>query len=185
MAIGVSSGVNLSSTFYLRKYYKNDQSASKASSRKEFKLSKLSNEDAQALRRAAKALGKLDYNEDEIESKILGSVDAFAKTYNNTLESCNKGDSNMQRYAKRLKDLSKKYGEKLDDIGITINNDGTLKVNENLLKKSDVSKLKEVFGKESSYAKQFSTIAKQIANTSADAMYAEMTGSGQNVDLTL
>ena len=60
----ISSGVNLSSTFYLRNFYKNDPSACKKSSRKDFSNSKLSNEDSRALHRAIKALGKFEYTEE-------------------------------------------------------------------------------------------------------------------------
>ena len=67
----ISSGVNLSSTFYLRNFYKNDPSACKKSSRKDFSSSKLSNEDSRALHRAVKALGKFEYTEDEVETKLL------------------------------------------------------------------------------------------------------------------
>ena len=46
-------------------------------------------------------------------------------------------------------------------------------------------KIKKVFGKDSSYAKQLQSISKRMTNTSTEAIYAEMTGSGQNVDLSL
>ena len=81
----ISSGVNLSSTFYLRNFYKNDPSACKKSSRKDFSNSKLSNEDSRALHRAIKALGKFEYTEDEVETKLLGSIQALANTYNNAI----------------------------------------------------------------------------------------------------
>ena len=182
----ISSGVNLSSTFYLRNYYKNDPSACKKSSRKDFSNSKLSNEDSRALHRAVKALGKFEYTEDEVETKLLGSIQALANTYNNALESSGtKDNASMKRYASQLKKLSSKYSEELDDIGITINKDGSLKVNETLLKKADPSSIKKVFGKDSSYAKQLQSISKRMTNTSTEAIYAEMTGSGQNVNLSL
>lgn len=182
----ISSGVNLSATYYLRDFYKNDQTAFKTSNRKELSKNKLSNEDSLALRRAVKALGHYEYKEDEIESKLLGSVDAFTKTYNNMLDSANKGDkSTMQRFAKQLKSLSSKYSSELDDIGIKINSDGSLKLNETLFKKSDASEIQKVFGKDSGFTKQLASISKRMASTSSEALYAEMTGSGQNVDLTL
>lgn len=182
----ISSGVNLSSTFYLRDFYKNDQTAFKASNRKELSKSKLSNEDSRALRRAVKALGSYEYTKDEIESKLLGSVDAFTKTYNNMLDSANSGDkSTMKRFASQLKSLSSKYSSDLDDIGITIKSDGSLKLNETLFKNSDPDAIKKVFGKESAYTKQLSSISKRMTATSEDALYAEMTGSGQNINLSL
>lgn len=182
----ISSGVNLSSTFYLRNFYKNDQTAFKSSSRKEISSGKLSHEDALALRRAAKALKDFEFTDDELESNLLGSVDAFIKTYNNNLESSGgKNTSDLKRYAKQLKNLSSSHAEELEDIGITINKDGSLKLNENLFKKADVADIKKVFGKDSSYSKQVSSISKRMTDISSDLVLAELTGAGQNVDLKL
>ena len=55
---------------------------------------------------------------------------ALVDTYNNSIDSAsNSSSSSMKRYAKQLKKLAGKYSDELENIGITINNDGTLKAN--------------------------------------------------------
>ena len=61
---------------------------------------------------------------------------ALVDTYNNSIDSAsNSSSTSMKRYAKQLKKLASKYTDELEDIGITINKDGTLKANEELVKK--------------------------------------------------
>lgn len=188
MATTVTSGSNFTTDFFMRNFYKNNPDAFKNSTRKELSSSRLSNEDTRALRRAIRSLGDYTFtedNKDELEGNFMISANAFVKTYNNALASSEKGDSSMKRFAKQLKDAYSKNKDALDDIGITANKDGTIKLNENLFQKASPKALKEVFGKDASFAKQIGSLAQRMTRTTDNSIYAEMTGSGNHINLKL
>ena len=167
ISIGTSSGTSLSTNFYLRKYYSNNQNAAKSSKRKELSSAALAFEDSRALSRAANSLSKADFTskyqssdskkttkDEDIDDSTRASIEAFVETYNNVITSGKKsGSRETNRYIKQLKTLSKKHADELEDIGISINNDGTLKINDALLKTADKTKVKSLLSPEKEYSR--------------------------------
>lgn len=181
-----STGVSLSSTFFLRNFYKADTKAFKASVRSDYSNNELSYEDGLALRRAAKKLISYDYSEEENQASVCSSILAYVDTFNNALTSSGKSENaDISRYSKQLKRLSSKYSEELKEIGITVNKDGTMTANKTLLTKADTSKLKAAFSKENDFMKSVQSIGKRMSSNSYDAIYSELTKTGMNLNITL
>lgn len=182
MSTRVSSGTSLTSTYFMRSFYSNNRSLIKSSNRNECSNSQLSYEDSLALHRAVKKLKTYDFSS-ENTGNLYGTVKAFADTYNNTYKSASKSSSNsMNRYSKQLKHLVKKYSEQFSDVGITMNNDGTLKVNENLLKNADSDDLENAFGKDAGFTSSLYSISRRMSNTSYDDYFTSLS-KGQNINV--
>ena len=187
MAATSGTAVSLSESFYLRAFYKSNRDAATSGKRKEMSNNKLSQADAEALRAGIRKLKDFDLKDDTKDgANIYSSVSAFLETYNNAISSCGaSNDYKMQRYAKQLKNLAKEYADELKDIGVSINNDGTLKKNENLLKAADVSDIRDLFDKDAAFAPKASRHAKRISTIASDMLYTEMTKKGSTINLQL
>jgi ElaB/YqjD/DUF883 family membrane-anchored ribosome-binding protein len=183
----VSSGVTLTSDFYLSNFYTANRSARKTSGRKELSANELSYEDARALKRAVARLGSFEYTEDENIDNIYSTISAFADTYNNTLTSTSKSsDADLSKYAKQLKSLANKYSDELESVGITVEKNGSLTVNEDLLNLKSVDALKEAFtADDSKFIKTTKSIARKLKANSYNTLYQEMTGNGGQINITL
>lgn len=181
----VSTGINLTSDFFLQNFYRYNRKAMKTSTRDDYSRTELSYEDSRALKRAAAKLSSFDYTEDENGDNIVSTIQAFVDTYNYTMESTSSSDSDTYRQNRQLKALTKKYGDDLKDIGITIEENGTLSVSENILKGSSFKEIRKVFSEESNYVQNIRTIAKRLHATSYDEVYAQMTGSGGRISIVL
>ena len=180
-----SSGTSLNSKFYLQNFYKENRNLSKVSVRPDYNRTELSYEDSRALKRATSKLSSFDYTEDENGDNIVSTIQAFAETYNNAIESSDCKDVDVYRQNRQLKAITNKYGEDLEDLGITIEEDGKLTVNENILKGSSFDEVKKVFSEESEYMKSVKRIAKRMHATSEAEIYVLMTGNGGRVNIQL
>ena len=109
----VSTGLNLTSNFFLQNFYRHNRKAMKASTRDDYTKSELSYEDSLALKRAAAKLSSFEYTEDENGDNIVSTIQAFVKTYNHTIDSSSTSDSETYRQNRQLKALTKKYGDNL------------------------------------------------------------------------
>lgn len=177
MAAVSGTGTSLNSSFYLRNFYASNRDASSASKRKNLGKNTLSQADATALMRAVKKLRTFNYEDDSFDgANIYGSVSAYIETYNNALNSAsNSSDASLERYARYMKNLSEKYAEEFEDIGVTVEKDGTLTANENLLKSADLSDVKKLFSKDAEYLNQTSRYAKRIKLKAENALFTEET----------
>ena len=180
-----SSGTSLNSAFYLQNFYRNNRNLTKASVRPDYNQTELSYEDSRALKRAASKLSSFDYSEEENGDNIVSTIQAFTETYNNALESSDSKDTDTHRQNRQLKALTQKYGDDLEDLGITIEEDGKLTVSENILKGSSFEEVKKVFSEESDYIQNIKRIAKRMHATSSDEIYALMTGNGGRINIQL
>lgn len=185
MAATVSSGTNLTSNFFLQNFYKYNRSAIKTSTRNDYTKTELSYEDSRALKRAIAKLGSFSYSEDENKTNLVSTIHAFAQTYNNVVESTSAKDTDLYRQNRKLKELTEKYGDDLKDIGITIKEDGTLSVSNNILSGSSMKKLRNVFANDSSYLNDVRRITRNINSNSYDEVYAQMTGAGGRLNIIL
>lgn len=199
ISIGTSSGTSLSTNFYLRKYYSNNQNAAKSSKRKELSSAALAFEDSRALSRAANSLNKTDFTskyqssdskkttkDEDIDDSTRASIEAFVETYNNAITSGKKsGSRETNRYIKQLNILSKKHADELEDIGISINNDGTLKINDALLKTADKTKVKSLLSPEKEYSRNLYRISRKMNRAAEDNIRALANLQGMHFDVSL
>lgn len=181
------TGISLSSSYYLRNFYVSNRDATSSSKRKEMTNSTLSKADADALHRAARKLRNFNFSDDTTDgANIYASVTAFVEVYNNTLtSSTSSSDSSLERYAKYLKNLSKEYTKELKDVGITVNSDGSLSANDNLLKSAKVSDMKKLFSQDAEYGSKVSRYAKRMTEKAENLLFTEQTGIGSYINLTL
>lgn len=182
---GESSAVSLTSNFYLKNFYRYNRDASKTSDRVTFSNCELIYEDSRALKRATSKLSSFDYSEEENGDNILSTIEAFVETYNYTIDSSSSEDSDAYRQNRQLKALTKKYSDDLEDIGISIGDDGKLSISENILKGSSFDEVKKIFSNDSDYVSQIRTIAKRMNATSYEEVYAQMTGAGGKLSIIL
>lgn len=180
-----SSATNLTSNFYLQNFYRMNRNAMKVSTRKDYNQVELSYEDSRALKKAAAKLSSFNYSEEENGDNILSTIQAFAETYNFTIESSNDKNSETYRQNRQLKALTEKHSDDLKDLGITIEEDGTLTVSENILKKSSFAEVKKVFSNDSDYVSKIRTIARRMNANSYEEVYAQMTGAGGKLSILL
>jgi len=181
----VSSGVNLTSDFFLKNFYKYNRNAVKTTTRNDYTKTELSYEDSRALKRAIAKLKDFSYSEDENKNNIISTISAFTRTYNNVIESTSSQDSNTYRQNRQLKALTDKYGDELKDIGISIEKDGTLSISDNILKGASLKKIRKVFSEDSNYVNDTRKIARRMNATSYDEVYAQITGAGGKLNIVL
>lgn len=180
-----SSGVNLTSNFYLKNFYRFNRNAIKATDRKDFSTTELSYEDTRALRRGLAKLSSFRYEKGENGDNLVNSIKAFTETYNNTIDTTSAKGSDIARLNKQLKTLTQKYGEDLKDIGITLDKDGKMSVKENILKSSSFDEIGRVFSDDTDYMKGLNRIAKRMNGEAYDDVYAMMTGCGGRLNVQL
>ena len=81
--------------------------------------------------------------------KVVSAVKNYISQYNNVVSAAK--DSTLQSQTSHVTGMMKSSeatSKKLAEIGITINRDGTLQLNEGKLKTTDISKVQELFSKE-------------------------------------
>lgn len=192
MATKVSTGISLSTDYFLRNYYNDNRNCAKSSTRANFSNVELSFEDSRALNRAAKRLGKNDYGTDadekdsDIDETTRASIKAFVDTYNNTVTSGKQsGDYETSRYLKQLHTLSKKYSDELEDIGISLNNDGTLTINDDLLKTADKSKARKLLSADQEYPQKLLRISRKMNSAAQDNIMSLISTQDFHIDISL
>ena len=79
----------------------------------------------------------------------------------------------------------KQYSDEFEDIGLTFKANGKLSVNDNLLKSSKIDTVKEIFGKDSGFTRQLKQISKGLNTASLNDIYTDLTGKGQQINITL
>lgn len=130
-------GFSITSNQTLRSLYGAYREYSKSSNRENVDPQTLSKADSTALKRAIKKLQNSVYDEKtdltDTSGKALEyreNLKAFIDTYNLTLESSNKhNDRSLKRAVKQMKELTEKYKNDLDSLGITYDSDGFMKLN--------------------------------------------------------
>lgn len=185
MSTTVSSGTNLTSTFFLQNFYKYNRNAIKTSTRKDYTTSELSYEDTRALKRAAAKLSSFDYTEDENGDNIVSTIKAFVETYNYTIDSSSSKSSDTYRQGKQLKALTEKYEDVLKKIGITIEDDGKLAVSDSILSGSSYKEIRSALSDDADYVKGIRSIARRMNSIAYDDVYTQMTGAGGRLNIIL
>lgn len=188
----VSSGVSLSTNYFLNNFYENNRSVSKSSGRSDYTKLELSYEDSRALTRAAKRLLKNDYGSDTdekdtaISDTTRSALTAFVDTYNNTVDSSKTSTDHDTKYQlKKMKAYLHKYSDELEHIGISMECDGKLKINEDLLKTAKNSKVRKIFSSDQEFSKKFLNLSKKAHSAVESDIYSQINGKGLHVNIAL
>lgn len=188
----VSSGVSLSTNYFLNNFYENNRSVSKSSGRSDYTNLELSYEDSRALTRAAKRLLKNDYGSDTdekdtaISDTTRSALTAFVDTYNNTVDSSKTSTDHDTKYQlKKMKAYLHKYSDELEHIGISMESDGKLKINEDLLKTAKNSKVRKIFSSDQEFSKKFLNLSKKAHSAVESDIYSQINGKGLHVNIAL
>lgn len=188
----VSSGVSLSTNYFLNNFYENNRSVSKSSGRSDYTKLELSYEDSRALTRAAKRLLKNDYGSDTdekdtaISDTTRSALTAFVDTYNNTVDSSKTSTDHDTKYQlKKMKAYLHKYSDELEHIGISMEFDGKLKINEDLLKTAKNSKVRKIFSSDQEFSKKFLNLSKKAHSAVESDIYSQINGKGLHVNIAL
>ena len=188
----VSSGVSLSTNYFLNNFYENNRSVSKSSGRSDYTKLELSYEDSRALTRAAKRLLKNDYGSDTdekdtaISDTTRSALTAFVDTYNNTVDSSKTSTDHDTKYQlKKMKAYLHKYSDELEHIGISMESDGKLKINEDLLKTAKNSKVRKIFSSDQEFSKKFLNLSKKAHSAVESDIYSQINGTGLHVNIAL
>ena len=185
----ISSGLNLTSDFFINSFYANNRDAGKKSTRGNFSNVELTFEDSRALSRAAKRLKSNEYasdSDDDITETIKSSIEAFVSTYNNMIDSGKQSDDyDTRRYLKQLKNLSKKYSKELEEIGITTENDGKLTVNSDLLSLADNSKVSKLFSKDEEFVQKSQRIASRLNDAAYNDIFTQISTKNVHINITV
>ena len=188
----VSSGVSLSTNYFLNNFYENNRSISKSSGRSDYTKLELSYEDSRALTRAAKRLLKNDYGSDTdekdtaISDTTRSALTAFVDTYNNTVDSSKTSTDHDTKYQlKKMKAYLHKYSDELEHIGISMESDGKLKINEDLLKTAKNSKVRKIFSSDQEFSKKFLNLSKKAHSAVESDIYSQINGKGLHVNIAL
>lgn len=191
MALKISTALSLNTDFFMRNFYKENRSAIKTNDRKNFSNIELSFEDSRALSRAARRLMKNDYgsSEDEdtdIDDTTRSSIEAFVNVYNNALKtSKDTTDDDTVHYLRKIKSMTQKNADDLTEIGITLEKDGSLSINDELLKMADTSKVRKVFSSENDFTKTVWNLSKKLNNSVQNDIYGQVTGNGLRINITM
>lgn len=188
----ISSGLTLTTDYFMRNFYKDNRDAAQRNGRGNYTKLELSYEDSRALSRASKRMISTDFgtgeNEEEstdIDETMISKIKAFADTYNNALDSGDMNDYDSKRYIKQLRSLGQKHADELGEIGITVGQDGRLSVDEGLLSMADSSQVRKVFSEENDFSRKSLSIAKQLNAVVHDNLLAQMNGNGMRINITL
>lgn len=164
----------------------------KSSGRTNYSNVELSYEDSRALNRAAKRLSKSDYGsdtdekDDDLSETSRAAIEAFVDTYNNTITSGkSSSDYETKRYVKQLNTLSKKHADELSDLGITINSDGTLDLNKDLLKTANNSKARKVLSSDQEYPQKLVKLSRRMNSAVQDNIFSLISTQNMHIDISL
>ncbi len=128
--------------------------------------------DADELKSAAEALDKDDLwkkTGDKLDmDKVSGAVKDFATNYNKVIEQASKVSSKeISQDVKYMTQMTDTFSKVLNKIGVTVEEDGKLSVDEDKLKKADEATLKTLFDGFGTYGSQIADKATSI-NRDAD-----------------
>lgn len=131
---------------------------------------------AESLKKRTKAL--LDMPEKEWEKlteeeiakykeEVVAEVSGVINDYNEMMKKMTEESGNVNDiYVKQMKGYFQNAKQKLGELGITQNSDGTLSLNKELLKAADASKMKEVLGSKGTF---IDDIGKRAENVISNA----------------
>lgn len=188
----VTSGVSLTTNYFMNNFYANNRNVIKSTGRNDYTELELSYEDSRALTRAAKRLLKNDYgsNTDKKDTAVSdttrSALTAFVNTYNNMVDSSKTSSNHDIKYQmKKMKNYLHKYSDDLEHIGISMESGGKLKVNENILKNASNSKIRKIFSSDQEFSKKFLQMSKKVNSAIQSDIYSQINGKGLHINISL
>lgn len=155
----------------LKAYYAKQDAEKSAVSGDYMKKSALMKSSADALKKSANALNNdalWEKKEDYDWDAITKAVKSFVEDYNNVVELAGNSDSkDVLRNAVWMTGLADTNSNLLSKIGITVGKGNQMELDEDTLKKADISTLKTLFSGHNSLADKMATKANSIANAAA------------------
>ncbi len=101
---------------------------------------------------------------------IKDAVNSFIKEYNNTLDIASESDNNtILRNTLSMTNQTKAYSTSLEKIGITINEDNTLSLNEEKFDTAEITSVKSLFNDSQSFAAKTLVKSNQIGQNAVKA----------------
>ena len=124
--------------------------------------------EADGLKLAAEDLNKDDLwkqTDGEYDmDKIVAAVKSFANEYNDTVSQASKVNSkDVAQDVNYMKSMTNTMSKALSKIGVIVGADGKINVNEDELKKANVSNIKSLFSGSVSYGSQIASRAREIS----------------------
>ncbi len=160
---------SVTNNHYLRVIYTGNTDIIKKADREDKSNSRLTKADSTALHKALARLSEYDFDgvKDDNESRkkdFYNTMKAFSDAYNYTLESGSASQNeSIAKLTKKMKQLSSKNADDLEDFGITFDEKGYMNVRKSAIDNISTSKYKDWVGKDSEYAKELSEISKQMS----------------------
>lgn len=154
--------MSLTVTRYMRQFYKGNLFGVSQTSRTGYYAGSLASVDQKAIKRALKDLREYDYREGE-GGELINKVQAFVKTYNNYMESAGEiDDESFKRYSSKLKKMTKEQKDVLEDIGITMQANGKMKVDKQKLEDCSRYAVSKVFSEDAEFSSSLDQIIKRM-----------------------
>ena len=108
-------------------------------------------------------------------TEIIKTVKALIEKYNETRKQLGNNTSSINMcYSELLKQIASKNGDALSELGISMEKDGSLTVDEEKLKAAKVEDLENVFGAKSEFVQKLQYMASNIS----DSVEAELKSMG-------
>ena len=108
------------------------------------------------------------------DDKLTSKVKSFVEGYNSVIEGGGDSDnSTVLRNTLNMTNTTDRYSKQLSSIGISINADNTLSVDEEKLKVADMNTVKSLFSPTSSFSRQLDTMATNIASQAASDVFSQ------------
>ena len=155
--------------------------------------------DRKAMERVLERLEALDFENEEDENKevLYNTISSYLDVYNNAVDATrDSASSDIKRTSAAMKKLTKEYAEELNAIGITVKNDGSVKVDESKMKKATPRQMSKIFGN-SEYITDMKKMMRKLRNqisrevppqqvsqtTHKDSLLPETVGSNLNLSV--
>ena len=155
----------------LKAYYAKQDAEKSAISNESMKNSSLVKSSADALKKSANALNNealWEKKEDYDWNAITKAVKSFVDDYNSLVKLAGNSDSkDVLRNAVWMTGMTEANDNLLSKVGITVGKGNQMELNEDILKKADISTLKTLFTGHNSLADKIATKANSISNAAA------------------
>ena len=155
----------------LKAYYAKQDAEKSAVSSESMKNSSLVKSSADALKKSANALNNealWEKKEDYDWDAITKAVKSFVDDYNSLVKLAGNSDSkDVLRNAVWMTGMTEANDNLLSKAGITVGKGNQMELNEDILKKADISTLKTLFTGHNSLADKIATKANSISNAAA------------------
>ncbi len=117
----------------------------------------------------------------EGNKEIYNDVKGLVSNYNETMKLLNNNPSTLNNYYKQMmKAAAQEGGEDLKSIGISVSKDGTMSIDEKVLKAADAASVEKILGS-SSFVNKIGFISEKIssnAQATVDSQSSQYSGTG-------